>query len=101
MFATIAPSVTLNAADALLQILVNKSSVVQTLGSFYMIDSGAFFINYMVTIALLSNAIELLRIQDFVSRRWKKFKEATTREVALSGSNGASPFAYGIQVHFM
>ena len=87
--------------DALMQFVSEHINILDALSFFYMIDSGAFFINYILTITFVSNAFELLRIPDLAISKWKELKTALSRDVLKTHNNQSAPFAYGIQVYLI
>jgi len=98
-FVLIVPSLTITMVDALVEVVKDHMTFLDTLQHFFLADSGQFFLNYVITIGLLGNSLELLRVSKFMKQAWKKLWMNKSRTYIAPLKN--SRFEFGIQYSWM
>ncbi|XP_046859091.1 CSC1-like protein 2 isoform X2 [Xenia sp. Carnegie-2017] len=94
------PSLALTSLDALFEITIRGDfqSIRDRMGCVFLPDSGAFFVNYIITSALIGTALELLRIPELVVYGLRMYYTRTEGERLLEA---VVEFPFGIQYAWM
>lgn len=97
----ILPSLYLTSIDALIESTwANRYRIASIWDGVFLPDSGAFFINYIVQMGLLSTVVESLRISERLTQWWKKMN-AVTDEERTEAESFAYIHEYGMQYAFL
>lgn len=97
------PSLALTSADALFHLtLGEKMSEFQSrLACVFLPNNGAFFVNYLITSALIGTALELCRFPELVSYAGNMACARNDGERRLARKEAVRAFAYGQQYAWM
>ncbi|CAH0562592.1 unnamed protein product [Brassicogethes aeneus] len=91
----ILPSLGLTSAQAFLEISFQKNVTVHW-KCIFLADKGAFFVNYVITSALIGTALELLRFPELAMYAWRLLRIKSEAEKTSIRKEILSVFPFGI-----
>ncbi|XP_049826808.1 calcium permeable stress-gated cation channel 1 [Aethina tumida] len=91
----ILPSLGLTSAQAFVEISFQKNATVHW-KCIFLADKGAFFVNYVITSALIGTALELLRFPELAMYAWRLLRIKSEAEKTSIRKEILSTFPFGI-----
>ncbi|XP_032222857.2 CSC1-like protein 2 isoform X2 [Nematostella vectensis] len=96
------PSLALTSADALFQVTLSGSALLKSrLACVFLPNNGAFFVNYLVTSALIGTALELCRFPELAAYAVRMCFAKDEGEKRLVRRESVREFAFGHQYAWM
>lgn len=92
----ILPSLGLTSAQAFLEWSIHTQNITVRWECIFLADKGAFFVNYVITSALIGTALELLRFPELAMYAWRLLRIKSEAEKTTIRKEILSVFPFGI-----
>lgn len=92
----ILPSLGLTSAQALIEWSIHTENITLRWECIFLADKGAFFVNYVITSALIGTALELLRFPELAMYVWRLLRIKSEAEKTTIRKEILSVFPFGI-----